>query len=256
MISGPAGIFGLAPVFLAAYLLIALISPAVCQAMGRAGMILLALLPAATTAWAAVQIPAVLNGESRTTQMQWVPSISLAIDLRLDALAMVMTLVIAGIGTLVLLYSARYFPDKDEGLGRYSGSLIAFAGAMLGLVWADNLILLVVFWELTGILSYLLIAHRTGKRSSRAAASQALMVTTAGGLVMLIGVVMLGVTAGTFTLSAILANPPSGPLITTSIVLMIVGGISKSAIIPFQFWLPGAMAAPTPASAYLHAANR
>ncbi len=255
MTSGPAGIFGLAPLFLAGYLLVALISPAVCQAMGRAGMILLALLPAATTAWAAVQIPAVLNGGSRTTQMQWVPSISLAIDLRLDALAMVMTLVIAGIGTLVLLYSARYFPDKDEGLGRYSGSLIAFAGAMLGLVWANNLILLVVFWELTGILSYLLIAHRTGKRSSRAAASQALMVTTAGGLVMLIGVVMLGVTAGTFTLSDILANPPSGPLITTSIVLMIVGGISKSAIIPFQFWLPGAMAAPTPASAYLHAAT-
>ena len=112
-----------------------------------------------------------------------------------------------------------------------------------------------IFWELTGILSYLLIAHRTGKRSSRTAASQALMVTTAGGLVMLIGVVMLGVTAGTFTLSEILANPPSGPLITTSIVLMIVGGISKSAIIPFQFWLPGAMAAPTPASAYLHAAT-
>ena len=87
------------------------------------------------------------------------------------------------------------------------------------------------------------------------AASQALMVTTAGGLVMLIGVVMLGVTAGTFTISEIIANPPSGPLITTSIVLMIVGGISKSAIIPFQFWLPGAMAAPTPASAYLHAAT-
>ena len=168
---------------------------------------------------------------------------------------MIMTLVIAGIGTLVLLYSGRYFPDGDEGLGRYSGALIAFAGAMLGLVWADNLILLVIFWELTGILSYLLIAHRTGNRSSRMAASQALMVTTAGGLVMLIGVVMLGVTAGTFTLSEIIANPPSGPLITTSIVLMIVGGISKSAIIPFQFWLPGAMAAPTPASAFLHAAT-
>ena len=126
---------------------------------------------------------------------------------------------------------------------------------MLGLVWANNLILLVVFWELTGILSYLLIAHRTGKSSSRIAASQALMVTTAGGLVMLIGAVMLGVTAGTFTISEILADPPSGPLITTSIVLLIVGGISKSAIIPFQFWLPGAMAAPTPASAYLHAAT-
>src|SRR6476661_6642255 len=99
MTSGPAGIFGLAPLFLAGYLLVALISPAICQATGRAGMILLALLPAATTAWAAAQIPAVLNGGSRSTQVQWVPSISLAIDRRLDALAMGMTLVIAGIGT-------------------------------------------------------------------------------------------------------------------------------------------------------------
>ncbi len=248
-------LFTLAPAFLAAYLLTALASPAICARLGRAGLLLLAVLPAATTGWALAQIPAVLDGADRTTELQWVPLLSLSIDLRLDALAMVMTLVIAGIGTLVLLYSARYFPDGDDGLGRYSGALLAFAGAMLGLVWADNLILLVVFWELTGILSYLLIAHRTGKRSSRAAASQALMVTTAGGLVMLIGVVMLGITAGTFTLSEILADPPSGPLITTAIVLMIVGGISKSAIIPFQFWLPGAMAAPTPASAYLHAAT-
>ena len=253
--TGETGVFALAPWFLVAYLLVALVSPSVCKALNRNGLFVLALLPAATTVWAAAQIPAVLDGGSRSTQVQWVPALSLSIDLRLDALSMIMTLVIAGIGTLVLLYSARYFPAGDEGLGRYSGSLIAFAGAMLGLVWADNLILLVIFWELTGILSYLLIAHRTGTRSSRMAASQALMVTTAGGLVMLIGVVMLGVTAGTFTLSEIIANPPSGPLITTSIVLMIVGGISKSAIIPFQFWLPGAMAAPTPASAYLHAAT-
>ena len=253
--TGDTGVFALAPWFLVAYLLVALVSPSVCKVLNRNGLFALALLPAVTTVWAAAQIPAVLDGGSRSTQVQWVPALSLSIDLRLDALSMIMTLVIAGIGTLVLLYSGRYFPAGDEGLGRYSGSLIAFAGAMLGLVWADNLILLVIFWELTGILSYLLIAHRTGTRSSRMAASQALMVTTAGGLVMLIGVVMLGVTAGTFTLSEIIANPPSGPLITTSIVLMIVGGISKSAIIPFQFWLPGAMAAPTPASAYLHAAT-
>jgi multicomponent Na+:H+ antiporter subunit A len=247
--------FSAAPWFLVAFFAVAMLAPAICKALGRGGMLALALLPGATTVWAAAQIPAVLDGGSRLSQTAWVPALSLSIDLRLDALAMVMTLVIAGIGTLVLLYSGRYFPAGDEGLGRYSGSLLAFAGAMLGLVWADNLILLVIFWELTGILSYLLIAHRTGKRSSRVAASQALMVTTAGGLVMLVGVVMLGVTAGTFTLSEILADPPSGPLITTSIVLMIVGGISKSAIIPFQFWLPGAMAAPTPASAYLHAAT-
>lgn len=253
--TAPAGAFALAPYFLAAYLVFALLAPTICQSLGRGGLFALAALPAATTGWAVLQIPAVLDGNDRSTSMQWVPALSLSIDLRLDALAMVMTLVVAGIGTLVLLYSGRYFPAGDEGLGRYSGALIAFAGSMLGLVWANNLILLVIFWELTGILSYLLIAHRTGTQSSRRAASQALMVTTAGGLVMLIGAVMLGVTAGTFTISEILSNPPSGPLITTSIVLLIVGGITKSAIIPFQFWLPGAMAAPTPASAYLHAAT-
>ena len=255
MTNDPQGIFALAPWLLAAYLALALLAPAICKAMGRGGLIALSLLPGATTVWAAAQIPAVLDGGSRSTSLQWVPALSLSIDLRMDALAMIMTLVIAGIGTLVMLYSGRYFPAGDEGLGRYSGALIAFAGAMLGLVLANNLILLVIFWELTGILSYLLIAHRTGTRSSRMAASQALMVTTAGGLVMLIGAVMLGVTAGTFTISEILASPPSGPLITTSVVMLIVGGITKSAIIPFQFWLPGAMAAPTPASAYLHAAT-
>src|SRR5664279_754482 len=247
--------FALAPWFLVAYIALALIAPSLTRLWGRNALIASAALPAATTVWAGAQIPQVLDGGAESVTVSWVPTLSLDIDLRLDALAMIMTLVIAGIGTLVLLYSARYFPPGDDGAGRYAGSLIAFAGAMLGLVWADNLILLVIFWELTGLLSYILIAHRTGSRAARMSASQALMVTTAGGLAMLVGVVLLGVTAGTFTLSEIIANPPSGPLITTAIVLMIVGGISKSAIIPFQFWLPGAMAAPTPASAYLHAAT-
>ena len=253
--SAPPGAFAWASWLLAAYLAVAIIAPTLSRRWGRTALVALAVLPGFTTAWAAVQIPDVLDGGSASTSLTWVTALSLDIDLRMDALAMIMTLVVAGIGTLVLLYSARYFPADDDGTARYSGSLIAFAGAMLGLVWADNLILLVIFWELTGLLSYLLIAHRTGKRSSRMAASQALMVTTAGGLVLLVGAVMLGVTAGTFTISEILADPPSGPLITTAIVLMIIGGISKSAIIPFQFWLPGAMAAPTPASAYLHAAT-
>ena len=240
---------------LCAYLVVGLLAPTLCRHFGRGALVLLALLPAITTGWAAAMLPAVLDGGALTSSTRWVPSIDLAIDLRMDALAMALTLIIAFIGMLVLLYSARYFPPDDDGLTKYSGSLVVFAGAMLGLVWADNLILLVIFWELTGILSYLLIAHRAGKKSSRTAASQALMVTTAGGLMMLIGAVMLGVLAGTFTISAIVQSPPSGPLVTTSVVLLIVGGISKSAIVPFQFWLPGAMAAPTPASAYLHAAT-
>lgn len=253
--TSPTGLFALAPWQLLLYLALAILAPALCRRLGRGALIVLALLPAATTVWAAAMLPSVMDGGALTSHTQWVPDLDLAIDLRMDALAMALTLIIAFIGMLVLLYSARYFPPDDDGLSKYSGSLVAFAGAMLGLVWADNLILLVIFWELTGILSYLLIAHRAGKKSSRMAASQALMVTTGGGLVMLVGAVMLGTLAGTFTISEILADPPQGPLITTSVVLLIVGGISKSAIVPFQFWLPGAMAAPTPASAYLHAAT-
>jgi len=254
-VTSQSGLFSYAPLMLAAYLAVALLAPTLCTRLGRGALVALALLPGVTTVWAAAMLPAVMDGGALTSHTQWVPSIDLAIDLRMDALAMALTLIIAFIGMLVLLYSARYFPADDDGLTKYSGSLVAFAGAMLGLVWADNLILLVVFWELTGILSYLLIAHRAGKKSSRIAASQALMVTTSGGLAMLVGAVMLGTLAGTFTLSEVLADPPTGPLVTVSIVLLIVGGISKSAIVPFQFWLPGAMAAPTPASAYLHAAT-
>ena len=253
--TSPTGLFAVAPWLLLLYLALAILAPALCRRLGRGALIVLALLPAATTVWAAAMLPSVMNGGALTSSTRWVPALDLAIDLRMDALAMALTLIIAFIGMLVLLYSARYFPPDDDGLTKYSGSLVAFAGAMLGLVWANNLILLVIFWELTGILSYLLIAHRAGKKSSRTAASQALMVTTAGGLVMLIGAVMLGTLAGTFTISEILAAPPSGPLVTVSVLLLIVGGISKSAIVPFQFWLPGAMAAPTPASAYLHAAT-
>ncbi len=253
--TGGSGLFAAAPWILLGYLALALAAPPLCKRLGRTALIVLAALPALTTAWAAAMLPDVLDGGNLLHAASWVPALDLTLDLRMDALAMMLTLVVAGIGALVMLYSARYFPADDDALGRYAGSLTAFAGAMLGVVWADNLILLVIFWELTGVLSYLLIAHRTGKRASRIAASQALFVTTGGGLVMLVGAVILGVNAGTFTLSQILADPPSGPAITAAVVLMIVGGLSKSAILPFSFWLPGAMAAPTPASAYLHAAT-
>jgi multicomponent Na+:H+ antiporter subunit A len=250
-----AGLFGWAPILLAGYLTLSLLAPVLVRAAGRNALLFCAVLPALTTVWVAWQLPDVLAGGSRFITVPWVPTLALTIDLRLDALSAILTLVVGAVGTGVFVYSARYFPAGDEGIGRYAAALVAFCGAMFGLVLADNLILLVIFWELTGLLSYLLIAHRTGKRSSRRAAQQAFLVTTAGGLALLVGAVLLGVHAGTFLLSEILANPPRGTTATAAVVLMLVGGLSKSALIPFQFWLPGAMAAPTPASAYLHAAT-
>ncbi len=249
------GLFSLAGPMLLAYAALAVVTPTLVRRFGRDLLTGLALLPAATTLGAILLLPSALAGHDTRTHLSWIPALSLGIDLRWDALSAAMTIVVAGIGTVVLLYSARYFPAGDDGTGRYTGALIAFAGAMLGVVLADNLILLVICWELTGILSYLLIALRYRKLAARKAAAQALLVTTTGGLAMLVGAVLLGHAAGTFVLSEVIADPPHGTAVAVAVALLIVGGLAKSAIFPFQFWLPGAMAAPTPASAYLHAAT-
>lgn len=249
------GLFSLAGPLLLAYGLAALLAVPLVRAFDRTALLVLALLPFGTVVWAGLLLPSVLAEGGRTVSIAWVPALDLTLDMYADALSLVMTLVVAGIGTLVLLYSARYFPAKDDGTSRYTGSLIAFAGVMIGLVLADNLLFLLICWELTGMLSYLLIALRTGKQSARRAAMQAFVVTTAGGLAMLIGAIMLGELAGTYRISEILSAPPSGTAVQVAVILLLVGGLSKSAIFPFQFWLPGAMAAPTPASAYLHAAT-
>ena len=165
-----------------------------------------------------------------------------------------MTLVVTGVGALVMIYCRWYFRGKKENLGQFAAVLLAFAGAMYGLVLTDDLVVLVMFWEVTSVLSYLLIGYYNKRAASRRAALQALLVTTLGGLVMLIGVVLLVVDAGTSSISTILAEAPTGPVVDAALVLILVGALSKSAIFPFHFWLPGAMAAPTPVSAYLHAA--
>lgn len=166
-----------------------------------------------------------------------------------------MVLLAAGIGTLVLVYCVRYFHDGTRGLSRFAGTLLSFAGAMLGLVLADDLILLYVFWEITSVLSFLLIGHGSEYKQNRRSALQALTVTTLGGLVMLVGFLMLGHVTGTYRISEILASPPpSSTLLEIAALLILCGAFSKSAIWPFSMWLPNAMAAPTPVSAYLHAA--
>ncbi|WP_275005383.1 Na+/H+ antiporter subunit A [Promicromonospora iranensis] len=239
---------------LLAHGVLALAAPALVAALGRRAFWVLALGPAGATIYALAQATAVLEGRAPAEHLPWIPALGLAIDLRLDLLAWVMLLVVGGVGALVMLYCSAYFSREARGLGRFGGFLMAFAGAMAGLVVADNLLLLFVFWELTTVFSYLLIGHYADRTSSRRAAMQALIVTTAGGLAMLVGVVVLGVTAGTWSLSAVIADPPSGPAVTAAAVCLLAGAATKSALVPTHFWLPAAMAAPTPVSAYLHAA--
>jgi multicomponent Na+:H+ antiporter subunit A len=223
--------------------------------LGSRAFVVLALPPTAATVWAATQWNTAASGGSVTWSWPWMPAYDVFAELRLDALAELMVLLAAGIGALVLLYCASYFSDDAPGLAGFAGNLLAFAGAMLGLVLADDLITLYLFWELTTVFSYLLIGYSSEQKHSRRSALQALTVTTLGGLAMLVGFLILGQAAGTYRISAIVADPPATSLaISVAVVLILCGALSKSAIWPFSLWLPNAMAAPTPVSAYLHAA--
>ena len=240
---------------LAVFLLASLVLPALVRWLGAQAFAIAALVPTAAFIHAIVLTPQVLGADpSPFESVAWIPQLGLNLSMHMDVLGWVMTLIVTGVGALVLLYCRWYFHDSAAGLGQFAGVLLGFAGAMYGLVLTDDLVMLVMFWELTSILSYLLIGHYRGRAASRRAALQALLVTTLGGLVMFVGVVLLVVDAGTSSISAMLAEPPTGPIVNAAIVLLLVGALSKSAIFPFHFWLPGAMAAPTPVSAYLHAA--
>ncbi|MFA1539191.1 hydrogen gas-evolving membrane-bound hydrogenase subunit E [Actinomadura monticuli] len=207
-----------------------------------------ALLPAATAVWAAARAG---RGTLDTTVV-WAADLGLVFDFRLDALAIVMLLLVGGVGAVVLCYAGWYF-ERSERL--MTGTLVAFAGAMTGLVLADNLLVLYVFWELTTLSSFVLIGHtRPDRVADRRAATQALLTTTAFGLVMLVGFVTLGQAAGTYRISALVADPPGGTAARVGVVLVLLGAFAKSAQVPLHAWLPAAMVAPTPVSAYLHAA--
>lgn len=239
---------------LLAHLLAALAAPLLVRFLGPRAFAVLALVPAATALWAAGQIGPAGSAAPRVESVEWIPVLGLDLAFRMDSLAALLTLVVSGIGALVLLYSWRYFAEDAPSLGLFAASLTGFAGAMLGLVTADDLLALYVFWEITTVLSFLLIGYHTTATASRAAAKQALVLTTAGGLVMLVGLILIGEESGSYRISRILADPGSGAAVEWGVALLLVGAITKSALVPFHFWLPGAMAAPTPVSAYLHAA--
>jgi multicomponent Na+:H+ antiporter subunit A len=246
----------LGPMFalLALHVLAAATAPAVAGRIGKRVLLVVGIAPAAMFVWALSQSAAVLDGEVLTESIAWAPGLGFDLSLRLDAFALLMVLIVSGIGAAVFVYSFAYFGERLD-IGRLSGLLVGFAGAMLGLVLADNVIALFLFWELTSITSYLLIGLDDRSATARAAAQRALLTTAAAGLALLAGLVLVAQQAGTWSISGILADPPTGTITAVALVLILIGAFAKSAQVPFQYWLPGAMAAPTPVSAYLHSAT-
>ena len=223
--------------------------------LGKRCLLLGGAAPAATVVWLLFELGGVLDGHPVIESVAWMPALGIDLDVRLDAFAALMVALVAGIGVLVYAYAAAYFQAGRAGLGRLVAMLTMFAGSMLGLVVADNLIVLYGFWELTTITSFLLIGNTHTDGRARAAALQALLITSTGALAMLAGFVIVGHAAGTYRISELLASPPTGTTVEVGLVLVLIGAFTKSAQYPTHGWLPGAMVAPTPISAYLHSAT-
>ncbi len=208
-------------------------------------------------AWLAPLMGGPFGGETAVQALPWVPGAGLSLSFRMDGLSLLFALIILGIGLLIILY-AHYYLSPEDSLGRLYAYLLLFMGSMLGVVLAENLIVLLVFWELTGLSSFLLIGYWRQRQDARRGARMALTVTGAGGLALLGGFVMLGEMAGSYELSVILERGDAiraHPWYLPMLVLVLLGAFTKSAQFPFHFWLPHAMAAPTPVSAYLHSAT-
>lgn len=240
-------------ILLALYLAVAAVVPLLARRRPRAAGALAALAPAVTAGWACGHAPTVISGGAPAAHAAWARDLGLLLDVRLDALALVMLVLVGGVGAVILVYAGWYVAPARSALTL--GALVGFAGAMSGLVLADNLFVLYVCWELTTVCSFLLIGgERPASGAHRRAAAQAALTTTSFGFVMLAGFVVLGQAASTYRVSAIVATPPTGTPVTVASVLILLGAFAKSAQVPFHPWLPAAMVASTPVSAYLHAA--
>jgi multicomponent Na+:H+ antiporter subunit A len=241
--------------FLAVFAVVGLGLVAFGSRLGRRALLVGTIPMIAATVWVATKLDQVARGPV-TDRSGWVGGLDLTLDLRLDGLSATMSLIITAVGVGVLLYAAQYFAPDARDVGRLAGLLVLFAGSMLGLVQADHVLVLYTCWELTSITSFLLIGNRHTEARARAAALHALLVTGAGGLAMFGGLVVIAHEAGTYRLSEILEHPPEdSTTMTVALLLVLAGAFTKSAQYPFHAWLPGAMAAPTPVSAYLHSAT-
>ncbi len=206
---------------------------------------------------ALLQLSGITAAGSLTYVVPWVPEIGLNFSLYLDGLALLFVLLITGIGAAVMIYAGYYF-DEDAEAGRFFALLLAFSGSMLGLILAGNVLTLFIAWELTSITSFLLISFKGSDSAARRGASQALIITAGGGLALLVGLLVMGSVTGSLEMADILSNGDllrAHPFYNGILILVAIGAFSKSAQFPVHFWLPGAMSAPTPASAFLHSAT-
>lgn len=235
---------------------LALVAPLVARYVPRQAGAVLALLPAGLFIWFLNNAEQAL-GPGIAERWPWAPLPGAALSFRLDGLSLLMALIISGVGALILLYAGGYMQGNAQA-GRLYALLPAFMASMLGLVLADNLIALFIFWELTSVTSFLLIGWHFREERSRAAALQALIITGGGGLALLAGFVLIGLVSGTWEIAALAAQAGTlqeSALYLPILLLLWLGAASKSAQFPFHFWLPGAMVAPPPVSAYLHSAT-
>ena len=252
---------------LAAPFLAAALAPVLHRFLGHRAAWVLALAPAyilahflgylVATPTADGLLPAVADGGVFLFTLPWVPALGVGADFLVDGLSHTFALLISGIGLFIVLYAGGYLKGHEH-LGRFFSFILLFMGAMLGLVLADDVITLFVFWELTSITSFLLIGFNHAAERSRRAAIQALIVTGGGGLALLAGLLLMASFTGTLSLSQMATMAPAikGSALYLPILLLVLGGcFTKSAQVPFHFWLPNAMEAPTPVSAYLHSAT-
>ncbi|WP_083448521.1 Na+/H+ antiporter subunit A [Lysinibacillus macroides] len=215
-------------------------------------------VPATLAIIYATYIAQVAKGEVFTAELPWIPSLDISVISYLDGLSLLFSLLITGIGSLVVLYSIFYLDKHKEKLHNFYVYLLLFMSAMLGVVQSDHLITLYFFWELTSISSFLLIGYWYTRDASRLGALKSMLITVGGGLMMLGGFVLLYLMGGTFSIRELITMAPNlaeHPLFTWSLLLLLLGAFTKSAQFPFYIWLPDAMEAPTPVSAYLHSAT-
>lgn len=236
---------------------LALAAPGLTRGLRTGAGAVLALLPAMLAGYFARCIGSVAAGQTLRESYSWAPQLGVELSFYLDGLGLLFALLISAVGALVVIYAAGYLAEHPR-LGRFYALLLFFMASMLGVVLADNLFTLYLFWELTSLASYLLIGFDHARQQARQAAWQALLVTSGGGLALLGGIVLLAMAGGTSELSQLAAR---GDLVREHanylpiLLLVLVGSFTKSAQFPFHFWLPAAMEAPSPVSAYLHSAT-